>query len=315
MAWLTMLVEQKGANLITATICGDLFDQEHALRIQYNADVIINATGLASTDLANDKSCYPIRGGLLRVINDGSDFPKLDQALTITAHAIHDSNEIVFIVPRNDRILLVGGIAEPNMDTLSLTIDSPIIKRMRARCEAFLPGLKKARLDPEYPLTQGLRPFRQRNMRVERELRPHSASSSFHSPSQSLPTSLPFPCRSPSTISSPGMKMGGSEVGSVGPKQVSSRIAHTYGQGGAGWSLSFGCAGDVLGLVEEALQDLAPRHMAFETAAVDTPPSCLLTEGELYPSDPADAEGDSAIVMEYNLLAAGMEGGYTEAGG
>ena len=240
MEWLTRLVRQKGAKLVTKTIIGDLFDQETSLRTKYKADVIINATGLAGTELAGDTTCYPIRGGLLRVINDGSDFPKLDHALTITADAVHDSNEIVFIVPRNDRILLIGGIAEPNENQLSLTVDSPIIKRMRARCEAFLPDLKKARLDPEYSLAQGLRPFRQRNVRVERELRLQRPTSN-------------------------------EEAGSV-----PSRIIHTYGQGGAGWSLSFGCAGDVLGLVEEALHNLPARAMAIETIATAVPGALTL---------------------------------------
>lgn len=114
--------------------------------------MIINATGLAGTELAADKSCYPIRGGLIRVVNDGSDFPKVDTALTITADLVHDWSEIVFLVPRNDKILLIGGIPEPHEDQLDLILDSPILKRMRARCEAFLLDLRKARLDPDYPL-------------------------------------------------------------------------------------------------------------------------------------------------------------------
>jgi len=164
---------------------------------------------------------------LIRVVNDGTTFPKLDHALTITADAVHDSSEIVFIVPRNDNILLIGGIAEANESDLSLTLESPIIKRMRARCEAFLPDLKNAKLDPEYPLAQGLRPFRKQNVRVERELRLH----------------------------------GGSRIGEG---VLPSRIVHSYGQGGAGWSLSFGCAGDVAALVDEALLELPPRAMAVE---------------------------------------------------
>lgn len=234
MQWLTKLVEQKGAKLITSTITGDLFDQEASLRATYNVNVIINAAGLAATELAGDTSCYPIRGALLRVINDGSDFPKLNHALTISAD-VHESNEIVFIVPRNDNILLIGGIAEPNKHELSLTVDSPIIKRMWARCEAFLPALKNARLDHEYPLAQGLRPFRQHNVRVERELR----------------------AREPST------------AGAV--PAAPSRIVHTYGHGGSGWTLSFGCAGDVAALVEEALLDLPPRPMTVATAAAEAP--------------------------------------------
>lgn len=235
MTWLRNLVQGKGAKLMTRTIKGDLFHQESSLRAEYDADVIINATGLAGTELAGDGSCYPIRGGLIRVINDGSDFPKLDHALTITADAVHDSNEIVFIVPRNDNILLLGGIAEPNQHELSLTLDSPIIRRMRARCEAFLPGLKDARVDPEYPLAQGLRPFRQRNVRVERELRQREL------------------------------------VGAGGKTQAPSRIVHSYGQGGAGWSLSFGCAADVAALVDEALLDRPARAMAMETAVGPMP--------------------------------------------
>ncbi|GLI81903.1 hypothetical protein PoHVEF18_010297 [Penicillium ochrochloron] len=222
MKFLKDLVVAKGAKLVTRTIVGDLLDQEANLLAEFGADVIINCTGLAGTELAGDKSCYPIRGGLIRVVNDGSDFPKLDAALTITADAVHDSSEIVFLVPRNDNILLIGGIAESHEDQLNLTLESPILKRMRARCEAFLPDLKKARLDPDYPLAQGLRPFRQRNVRVERELRAKKNAS------------------------------------------TPSRIVHSYGQGGAGWSLSFGCAGDVAALVEEALLDLPPSPMMLE---------------------------------------------------
>jgi D-amino-acid oxidase len=218
MAWLMELVKAKGATLVTETLHGDLLKQEEHLRNRFGADVIVNATGLAGIELANDSSCYPIRGGLIRVINDGIDFPKVEASLTISADAAHSAQEIVFLVPRNDNILLIGGIAESHEWNLDLTLDSPIIRRMRERCEAFLPALKNARLDPEYPLAQGLRPFRAQNVRVERELRKLDKNYS--------------------------------------------RIVHSYGQGGAGWSLSFGCASDVLGLVEEALLDLEPMPMS-----------------------------------------------------
>lgn len=89
---------------------------------------------------------------------------------------------------------------------------------MRARCEAFLPDLKRARLDPEYPLAQGLRPFRGKNIRVERELRrTHTGQAS--------------------------------------------RIVHSYGHGGSGWSLAFGCAGDVKSLLQEAMKGQLPEPM------------------------------------------------------
>jgi glycine/D-amino acid oxidase-like deaminating enzyme len=226
MSFLHSLVTAKGAKLVTQTITGDLFPQESFLRAEFAANAIINCTGLSGTELANDDSCYPIRGALIRVINDGSAFPKLEHALAVPVIRDDALSEMVFLLPRNDNILLIGGTTEPHAGTLDLTVDSPIIKRMRERCEAFLPGLANARLDSEYPFAQGLRPFRQKNVRVERELREHA----------------------------------GGQV---------SRIVHCYGHGGSGWSLSFGCAGDVLGLVKEALMDKTPKPMSGGMAWVE----------------------------------------------
>jgi hypothetical protein len=42
---------------------------------------------------------------------------------------------------------------------------------MRQRCEDLLPVLKNARLDPVYPLAQGLRPYRNPRVRLESERR------------------------------------------------------------------------------------------------------------------------------------------------
>ena len=40
-----------------------------------------------------------------------------------------------------------------------------------------------------------------------------------------------------------------------------SRIVHSYGQGGSGFTLSFGCAGDVLKLVEEVQACVPPTPL------------------------------------------------------
>ncbi|KAJ7064283.1 FAD dependent oxidoreductase [Mycena amicta] len=218
MMWLMSLVLGKGASTITESIDGDLLDLEPTLLARFKADAIVNATGLSGSTVAGDKTCYPLRGALIRVINDGRDFPKVDAALTITADAATDG-EIIFLVPRNDKILLIGGVAQPHEGKLDMTLDDPVIRRMRHRAEQFLPGLKNARLDETYPLAQGLRPCRGRNVRVERELRRR------------------------------------------GDADRPSRIVHSYGHGGSGWSLSFGCAADVLELIEEALRDVEPVPM------------------------------------------------------
>ncbi|KAI4271423.1 MAG: hypothetical protein LQ337_006017 [Flavoplaca oasis] len=231
MEWLMLLVQSKGAKFHTETITSDLFSQEQELLDRFSADVILNCTGLSALSLAGDKTCYPLRGALIRVINDGKDFPKVESSLAITADAAQD-NEIVFIVPRNDNILLIGGVAQPGRWDLDLTLDSPEIKRMRTRAEAFLPSLKHARVDPEYPIAQGLRPAREKNIRVERELRTRT------------------------------MDLHGE------PTEEPSRIIHNYGHGGSGWSLSFGCAADVANLVEDVLHNLPASKMKLQEKVV-----------------------------------------------
>lgn len=160
--------------------------------------------------LAADPTVYPLRGALIRVINDGTRFPKVTQALAVTFDESRDQ-EIVFIVPRNDNILILGGLAQPNKWELDLTLESPEVVRMRERCNNFVPGLENAEYDPAGGFVQALRPFREKNVRVEREQRPKSDGSR-------------------------------------------SKIVHSYGQGGAGFALSFGCAGSVVKLVQQAQQ-------------------------------------------------------------
>lgn len=89
---------------------------------------------------------------------------------------------------------------------------------MRQRCNNFVPGLENAEYDPTGPIVQGLRPFREHNVRVERELRLRSDG-------------------------------------------CPSKIVHSYGHGGAGFALSFGCAGDVLDLVQEVEKGDIGREM------------------------------------------------------
>jgi D-amino-acid oxidase len=152
MVFLKDLVTSKGAILITRTITSDLFLYEASLPAAFSAEVIVNCTGLAANELADDGSCYLVHGALTRFINDGSDFPKLDHALVISADAVHDVSDIVFLVPRNNDVLLIGGIAESHGSALDPTLHSLITKRMRARCEALLPDLKNARVDAVHPL-------------------------------------------------------------------------------------------------------------------------------------------------------------------
>ncbi|KAM3073347.1 hypothetical protein ACMFMF_006552 [Clarireedia jacksonii] len=143
MSWLTKLVTHKEAKRIPEAIHGDPLDCEE--------------NSVPAQELASDSSCCPIRGALIRVINDGARFPKVDAALSISADILseHKSNEIIFIVPRSDRILLLGGVSEPHKWKLDYTLDLPVIQRMKERCEKFLPGLEHAELDEEYLIPLG----------------------------------------------------------------------------------------------------------------------------------------------------------------
>jgi len=204
MMWLRSTVASKGARFVTKRIHGDLLEEEDRLRLEYGVDIIVDAAALGAAELAVDPKVYPLRGALIRVVNDGSRFPIVKEALCVSHDdtAAEDMEDIVFIVPRNDNVLILGGLAQPDVNTLDLTLDSPEIVRMRKRCNDFVPGLENAKYD-ETPFVQGLRPLTDEGVRVERE---------------------------------PRWKKDG----------TASRVIHTYGHGGSGFTLSFGCAGDVL---------------------------------------------------------------------
>ncbi len=113
MAWLHFVLEFKGANFVTDRISGSLLAQEDELLARYNAYAMVHATGLGGMELAGDESVYPLRGALIRVTNDGTKFPKLTEALAVThddAYGREDAEDIVFIVPRNDNLLILGGM-------------------------------------------------------------------------------------------------------------------------------------------------------------------------------------------------------------
>ena len=111
MYWLCDTVSQKGATLVTGRVSGDLLGQEDALLKQYHVIVIVNfVTGLSAFELAGDETLYPLRGALIRVVNNGKRFPKVTEALAVSIDEAHKhEQELVFIVPRKDKILILGG--------------------------------------------------------------------------------------------------------------------------------------------------------------------------------------------------------------
>jgi D-amino-acid oxidase len=209
LSWIRDQVLLLGATLITEHISGSLVDNEFTLLARFSAIAIINCTGLAAAELANDHTCYPLRGVLVRVKNDGSKFPHITSAMVVSLDGREGEQDMVFIVPRNDKTVILGGLAESDQWDLNVNLENyPPIKAMYNRCLNFYESLRHLDIDSEYPVAVGLRPFRKSNVRVEREA-------------------------------------------TAGHRGRRTKIVHSYGHGGAGFTLSFGCAKDVAEIVDE----------------------------------------------------------------
>ncbi|MGH0944208.1 FAD-dependent oxidoreductase [Bacillus mycoides] len=199
MKWLQEKVEKANCKIIQQKIVGNLEQQEENLKSEYQVDVIVNCTGLGSIELTDDEM-YPLRGALVRVINDGNHLPKLDEAYCISHDGISEDPGFIFILPRGENMLLLGGLAELNKWDLEVDLENyQPIEEMYNRCKEFYPFLEKAVIDACEPVRTGLRPFRKQSVRLER-----------------IPNSS---------------------------------IIHNYGHGGSGVTFSWGCALQVLEII------------------------------------------------------------------
>ncbi|MFE9690202.1 FAD-dependent oxidoreductase [Micromonospora sp. NPDC005806] len=176
--WLLGQLETAGVAVRTRYV-GDLADAFE------DVDAVVNCTGLGSRELINDATLMPVRGQVIVVAQFGLTEWLLDQT---------DPEQLVYVVPRSDTVLL-GGTAEEGDEDLDVRpkTTAEILKR----CIELVPALDKARILSH---RVGLRPGRP-TVRLETE----------------------FIDRGP--------------------------VVHCYGHGGAGVTLSYGCAEDVAELV------------------------------------------------------------------
>lgn len=170
MNWLINYLKSRySIAFMTREISGDLLAQESELLNFYEADVIVNCTGINSKELVADDTVFGLRGAYIRIINDGSRFPKVNEAMNVQLDG-EDSDDMVFIVPRNNNTLILGGMAELNKLDLNINLEnSDLLKKMFERDLHFHPDLKNGQIDPDYPISVGIRPFRKGHVRVERE--------------------------------------------------------------------------------------------------------------------------------------------------
>ena len=153
------------------------------------ARVVVNATGLAARELADDPSVHPARGQLVLVSNPGLHTSVRDE---------DNPRGLTYIHPRSVDVVL-GGSYEPG--ATDCTPSASVGREIVERCTALVPELRGARVIDQLV---GLRPARHGGVRLELD-----------------PVGLP---------------------GGV-------RLIHDYGHGGAGVTLAWGCADEVVNLV------------------------------------------------------------------
>jgi D-amino-acid oxidase len=165
--WLSAQVEQSGCAIRGAMIDGPLRNQEAALLREYDVHAIVNCSGLGARELAQDALC-PVRGALIRVRNDGKAMPKIAAAHCVSRDGSDADPGFVFILPRGNDTLLLGGFAELNQEDLNISMENhSLIREMHRRCVEFLPILQDAKFESSNPVRAGLRPFRSQGVRLE----------------------------------------------------------------------------------------------------------------------------------------------------
>ena len=169
MAWLLGEVHRAGCRVIEGKVIGPLRQQEERLSRESGVDVIVNCAGLGAGELA-EETVYPLRGALIRVRNDGRTMPRITQAHCISHDGSTEERGFLFIVPRGQDRLILGGLAEPDEWDLDIGLHNyEPIREMYQRCLEFLPSLRHAEIDAAEPVRVGLRPVRRQSVRLEAE--------------------------------------------------------------------------------------------------------------------------------------------------
>lgn len=151
--------------------------------------IVVNCTGFASRELAQDQELVPIRGQVVRVTANVAREFILDE---------NSSRGLCYVIPRTNDVVL-GGSASPGREDLAP--DARETAEILARARRHLPHLRDENV---LSVKVGLRPGR-KNVRLEAE---------FPRPGHTL--------------------------------------IHDYGHGGAGVTLCFGCADEVVRLAYAA---------------------------------------------------------------
>jgi D-amino-acid oxidase len=133
LSWLHRQAAVAGCSLLRRHISGDLRSQEQHLRRTFAADLIVNCTGLGAHELAGDKDLSPHRGAVIRVENTGEVMPRITAAHCVANNPSTDHQDMIFIVPRGENQLVLGGLVEPGEWDINVGLDYAPIRDLLRR--------------------------------------------------------------------------------------------------------------------------------------------------------------------------------------
>lgn len=167
--WLFEGLRADGCLIIERKLADSLEELASSLLDEFSAQLIVHCSGLGARELAAD-AMKPLRGALIRVRNDGKSLPRISESHCAVAESELGGDGFVFILPRGDDCLLLGGFAEPDQWELDVDFTNyEPIRQMFQRCVDFLPVLRDCEIDAAEPVRVGLRPYRERNVRLEHQ--------------------------------------------------------------------------------------------------------------------------------------------------
>lgn len=116
-------------------------------------EVIVNCTGLGARELVGDDEMFPVRGQVAYATDPGLERVLLDR---------RDEDELAYVVPFGDRVVLGGTVEE---GVAEATADEATVEAIVERCRALEPRLEDAEV---LGSDAGIRPYRP-EVRLERE--------------------------------------------------------------------------------------------------------------------------------------------------
>eukprot|EP00479_Gromia_sphaerica_P003228 TRINITY_DN13770_c0_g1_i1.p1 TRINITY_DN13770_c0_g1~~TRINITY_DN13770_c0_g1_i1.p1 ORF type:complete len:116 (-),score=11.58 TRINITY_DN13770_c0_g1_i1:266-613(-) len=112
---------------------------------------------------------HALRGGIIRLKNDGINIPKFNESFVIQRDHNDKGNQFIFIVPRGEDTLILGGITEPHEYDTNVGLDYKPYQEMYENNCNLIPMLRNAKIDEREPVRVGLRPYTTKNVQLYRQ--------------------------------------------------------------------------------------------------------------------------------------------------